>query len=47
MVLNFDNKQIATWLNLTSDSYKKDRNRLRKKLNLNPEEDTANYLKTL
>ena len=47
MLLNFDNKQIATLLNITTDSLRKDRYRLRKKLNLNPEDNTANYLKTL
>ena len=47
MLLNFDNKQIATWLNLTTDSLRKDRYRLRKKLNLNSKDDITNHLKTL
>ncbi|MBP7496285.1 MAG: tetratricopeptide repeat protein [Bacteroidales bacterium] len=47
MVLNLETKEIASLLNITIFGVKKARFRLRKKLNLNSEDDISNYLKSL
>jgi len=47
IALNLDNKQITTFLNVTADSVRKGRYRLKIKLGLNSEDDIANYLKVL
>jgi tetratricopeptide (TPR) repeat protein len=47
MVLDFDNKQIASLLNITLDGVKKGKNRLRKSLELQLEDDMVTYLKNL
>ena len=44
--LDLDTKQIAALQNINPSSVKKSRNRLRKKLNLSPEEDLDAFLKT-
>jgi DNA-binding CsgD family transcriptional regulator/uncharacterized protein (UPF0305 family) len=47
MVLDLTSKDIASIMNITPESVKKGRYRLRKKLNLESEEDIANFLKSL
>lgn len=47
MVLDLSSKDIASIMNITSESVKKGRYRLRKKLNLESEDDIATFLKAL
>jgi tetratricopeptide (TPR) repeat protein len=47
MVLDLSSKDIASILNIAPESVKKGRYRLRKKLNLESEEDISNFLKSL
>ena len=47
MVLDLSSKDIASIMNITPESVKKGRYRLRKKLNLESEDDIANFLKSL
>jgi DNA-binding CsgD family transcriptional regulator len=44
--LNLNTKQIATLQNINPSSVKMSRNRLRKKLNLTPEDDLSSFLRT-
>ncbi|MEO9511073.1 MAG: tetratricopeptide repeat protein [Flavobacteriaceae bacterium] len=44
--LELDNKQIASLQNINPSSVKKSRNRLRKKLNLSPQQDLDAFLRT-
>lgn len=45
--LNLDTKQIATLQNINPASVKMNRNRLRKKLNLEPEDDIYQFLQSI
>ncbi|TYA78461.1 tetratricopeptide repeat protein [Seonamhaeicola marinus] len=45
--LNLNTKQIATLQNINPSSVKMSRNRLRKKLNLSPDEDLTGFLRSL
>lgn len=47
MILGLSSKEIAIIMNITSDSVKKSRHRLRKKLDLKSEEDIIDFLKYL
>ena len=47
MILNLSTKDIASIMNISPESVKKGRYRLRKKLNLESDDDISNYLKSL
>ena len=42
--INLNSKEIAKILNITPDSMKKSRHRLRKKLEINPEDDIVEFM---
>jgi DNA-binding CsgD family transcriptional regulator len=42
-----DNKEISTFINITVESVKKAKNRLKKKLSLEPEDSLSEFLKGL